>query len=143
MAADASVMFLEMKSLPEIFEENKVEHTLLNKKAGYKLHHEWLELFASKLKDATGKFRYGNYIWEAYWAGLLPSINGNDASRLYHDQPIEKYHVIYDSGQQVFGCRSNDWPNFFHNEVIVFPESKKWSMVYSHEETMHFVESET
>jgi hypothetical protein len=51
-----------MKSLIDIFEEENIEHTQLNKKEGYKVHHDWLELFASRLKDQTGKFKIGNYV---------------------------------------------------------------------------------
>jgi hypothetical protein len=132
-----------MMPLAEIFEESKVEHTQLSKKEGYKIHHEWLELFARKLMDSSGKFKIGNYVWEAYWSGLLPSIDGDEASRLYRSKPIEDYYVIYENGRTVFDCRSISWPNFFRNEVIVFPKSKLWSMVYSHEETVHYVEPET
>ena len=137
------VMFLEMKSLAEIFAGEGVEHTQLSKKVGYKIHRDWLELFAGKLKDPSGKFKIGNYIWEAYCSGILPSIGGDDASRLYYSKPMEDYYVIYENGQEVFDCRSSKWPNFFLNEVIVFPKSKSWSIVYSHEETVNYVEPET
>jgi hypothetical protein len=128
-----------MKSLAEILEEDSVVHTRISKREGYKIHHEWLELFAKKLKDQSGKYKIGNYIWEAYWSGVLPSISGDEAFDHYRSSPIEDYYVIFENGEEVFSCRSGKWPNFFSNEVIVFPISKSWSMVFSHEETIHFV----
>lgn len=131
-----------MKSLSEIFEDERVAYSALNKKEGFDVHNEWLELFANKLKDSKGKFRVGQYIWELYWSGLLPSIDGDEGFNLYQSKPLEDFYVIYENGREVFDCSSTSWPNFSVNEVIVFPKSKSWSMVYSHEETMHYVEPE-
>jgi len=132
-----------MKSLYNIFHDDQIEYIRLGKKEGYKTHREWLQLFAKKLQDSNGKFNIRNYIWESYMSGLLPSISGNKVITLYQSKPIESYYVIYENGREVFYCKSETWPSFFANEVIVLPESKNWSVVFSHEETVHYVEPET
>ena len=122
-----ALCFLEMKSLARIFQDENVESIRLSKKEGYEIHREWLELFAKKLRDSKGKFKIGNYIWEAYWSGQLPSVDGDEGTSLYQSKPLEDYYVIYENGREVFECKSDVWPNFFRNEVIVFP--KKENMV--------------
>lgn len=122
------------------FKEERVENTSLSKKDGYKIHHEWLELFANKFRDPNGKFKTGNYIWEAYHSGSLPSVSGSEGSSLYQSKPVEEYYVIYENGQQAFDCKSDAWPIFLFNEAIVFPKSKTWSAVFSHEGTAYYVE---
>lgn len=100
-------------------------------------------MFAQELKGPNGKFNVGNFIWESYWSGFLPSIDGDDAINLYRTSPIEDFHLIVENGQEVFDCHSNHWPDFHGYEVIVLPKSQSWSVVYSHEETIHYVRPST
>ena len=129
-----------MTELAPIFMRESVDHSQLSKKEGYRIHQEWLEIFAEELKNSRGKFAIGNYIWESYLSGVLPSTDGDGAIEIYSMKPIEEYYVICDSGEIVFKCKSDHWPNLFGKEAIVFPKSKLWSLVYSHEETVHYVE---
>ena len=129
-----------MKSLTDIFNDQQVENILSGRKDGYKIYHEWLELFAKELREPNGKFKTGKFIWEAYWARVLPSVNGNKAITLYQSKPVEEFYAIYEDGHEVFKCKSDTWPNFISRDVIVFPASKTWSVVFSHEGTVHYVE---
>lgn len=131
-----------MRTLEKSFEESRVEYSKLNRKDGYALHHQWLELFAWKVKEKTGKYTINGFVWEAYWAGIIPSIRGEEGLRRYQGRLIEDYYIIFENGDEVFSCSSSEWPDFFGMEVIVFPCSKTWSMVFSHEQSVHYVEPE-
>ena len=128
-----------MNKLTSIFVEGSVSHSPLNKKEGYKLYSTWLDLFAHDLKDSNGKYAIGNYIWESYYSGRLPSINGSKALELYRSKAIEDYYIICENGEQAYDCKSANWPNIYGEEAILFPKSKSWSLVFSHEETVHYV----
>jgi len=132
-----------MKSIESNFIENEIEYSPLSRKEGFSIHHDWLELFAWKVKEQTGKYTINGYVWEAYWSRLISSLTGDDGMNEYQSKNSEDYYVIYENGETVFDCSGTTWPNLFRLEAIVFPKSKMWSMVFSHEETVHYVEPET
>jgi len=41
---------------------------------------------------------------------------------------------------EVYQCSYKAWPISLFNEAIVFPKSKTWSAVFSHEGTAYYVE---
>ena len=73
-------------------------------------------------------------------SGLLPSLDGNAGMQYYQSREREEFFIIHENGKSVFDCDRIGWPGFLSLEVIVFPKSKEWSMVFSHEQTMHYVE---
>ena len=127
----------------QFFEKENIQYKQLKKKCGYAVHREWFELFAGKLKDGKGKFRAGKYAWEAFDSGVLPCVSGNKAMLQYRQKIIENYLVVIENGEAVFECHSDGWPDFSGMEAIVLPESRSWSMIFSHEGTSYFAQPET
>jgi len=132
-----------MKKITSIFEANEIVYSPLSRKEGFSIHHEWLELFAWKVKEQTGKYTINGYVWEAYWSRLISSLDGDKGINKYQSKEAEDYYVVFENGQIVFDCVGSVWSNLFSIEAIVFPKRKEWSMVFSHEKTAHYVEPET
>ena len=76
-------------------------------------------------------------------SGLLPSLDGDAGLQYYQSRDKEEFYLMHENGNTVFNCQSAKWPCFLSLEVIVLPKSKEWSMVFSHEQTMHYVEPKT
>lgn len=132
-----------MNRIEKILNLKKISFYVLSKKDGYKIYHSWLEQFANEVKQQTGKYTTNGFVWGAYWSGLIPSLDGDEGIQHYQSKDTEDFYIIYENGNKVLSCGSCTWPNLFSTEAIVFPKSKEWSMVFSHEETMHYVEQTT
>lgn len=129
-----------MATIEDILQLNNVENTVLSNKQGYEIFNGWLKLFAKEVKEKTGKYTINGFVWEAYWSGLLPSLDGDAGLDRYQSKDKESFYIIYENGKMVFDCDCCEWPNLISMEAIVLPKSKDWSMVFSHERTMHYVE---
>ena len=113
-----------MNKITNIFEENGISYSILSRKEGFSIHHEWLELFAWKVKQQTGKYTINGFAWEAYWAQLIYSLDSDSGISEYQSKEPEDFYVIFENGEIVFNCAGSVWPDLFSIEAIVFPKSK-------------------
>lgn len=56
------------------------------------------------------------FVWEAYWAEIIPSIDGEEAISKYQSKPKEDYYIIFENGDEVFNCSGAIWPNFLEKK---------------------------
>ena len=129
-----------MTSIEEVLKLKNIDYSVLSNKQGYEIHHDWLELFAKKVKEQTGRYTINGFVWGAYWSGLLPSLDGQAGWEQYQSKDMENFYIIYENGKKVFDCDCCVWPSLLSLEAIVLPKNQEWSMVFSHEQTMHYVE---
>jgi hypothetical protein len=122
-----------------------MKHAIVNRREGFQIEAKWLELFASKVKDRTGKYLVGRFKWENFADDLQPAVVGSKAYEYYRDQKQEDYYLFNESVSEVWDCNNESFPESApgSGDWYVFPKSGYWTMVFSHEGTAFFSKKET
>lgn len=125
-----------MDTIEKLLKSKNILYRALTKKETHELNKRWFEAFTFNLNNKTGKHIYKGYRWHAYSYEFEPHLKGSKALSEYQSQPITKYFVFDESGNQAFECESKKYPDFSSNfdEVYVCHQNLKWSMVFTHEQ---------
>ncbi|MEE8058422.1 MAG: hypothetical protein V3T17_11395 [Pseudomonadales bacterium] len=102
-----------------------IQYERLSKKEGIAISRDWLERFASNVREQTGKYTIGNYKWESYWSGIEPALSDSEAIQEYTFSDIEDFYILDESGKNVFVCAACEWKNFRESyiDLYVVPKS--------------------
>jgi len=114
--------------------------TVLSKSNSINIHKKWLKLFASKVKNATGKWMVGEHLWEGFSSGLQVNYLNNKALEQYNLQKSYSFYIFDESGKQGFICTSNSLPEFYNTgyDIYLFPEDESWTIVFCHDNVIYF-----
>ena len=114
----------------------------LSKKESFCLQKEWLELFANRVKEKTGKWVIDGFMWSGFYQGIQPCLMEEKAFQKYIGQKVEEYYIFDESGKHAYRCSSVEYPDFrsFGRDIYLMPKSELWTMVFSHEMAVYFAE---
>jgi hypothetical protein len=117
-----------------------VPHKLLSKKAGYEIQKQWLNIFARKVKEKTGKFQVGEFVWENFSSELEPAIFNEKAIEKYKGCNPEPIYIFDEGCRHCYLCNVKALPIFPERcgDIYILPESQQWTMVYDHMGAVYF-----
>lgn len=126
--------------LSEVIQKHCQDIEVLSKSDSIKIHRKWLELFAYKVKETTGKWRIGDHLWEGFASDIQPCYLNNKALVQYRKQKLNLFYVFDESGKYCFKCKSNAFPELFNTgyDLYVLPEDNSWTTVFSHDNAVYF-----
>ncbi|MES9925873.1 MAG: hypothetical protein ABW152_17470 [Candidatus Thiodiazotropha endolucinida] len=121
-----------------------MKKAIVKRKQAYQIEMRWLELFASTVKESTGKYTVGHFKWENYLTGLQTAVIGNKAYEYYHAQDREDYYLFNESVSEIWDCTDETFPDTAPDpgDWYVFPKSGRWTMVFSHDDVVFFARNE-
>ena len=124
-------------------DSNNVGYVALTKKESINIQKEWLQLFANRVKEMTGKWVVDRFMWSGFCQGLQPCYKDDKAFEKYEDQFVEDYYVFDESGKHAYLCKSEKYPDFrfIGRDIYLMPKSRLWTMVFSHEMMSFFAEA--
>jgi hypothetical protein len=124
----------------DIIKNHCCEIDVLSKSDSIKIHRKWLELFAYKVKETTGKWRIGAHLWEGFDSDIQSCYLNNKALEQYRKQKISLFYVFDESGKYCFKCKSNVFPEFFNTgyDLYLLPEDNSWTAAFSHDNAVYF-----
>jgi len=125
-----------MKKFKQLLTTNNISYRSLSDAETQELNRNWLNSFASNVKEKTGKSIYRGYRWHAYSYEFETHLKGTKALSEYFSQPVTKYYVFNEECDEAYECTSDKYPDFSSNfdEVYVCHHNMKWSMVFTHEQ---------
>lgn len=124
-----------------VLNDKGIKHSALPKKEAIQVNKSWLDRFAGKVKETTGKYKVGDYLWEAFGT-IQPAVTNVKAIELLKEKNIEPFYVFDESGKHCYYCEAEQYPDFFNSGlgVYLFPVSKDWTIIYAHDNAVYFVE---
>lgn len=130
--------------LQRVLEKANIRAKVLTKSQAIKISKAWLNGFASRTKELTGKWRVGEHLWEAFASHIQPSIKNTKALASYKEKQIEPFYIFDESGAHCFYCVADEYPKFFNTglDLYILPISKAWTMVFCHDNVVYFAESQ-
>ena len=126
--------------LDSVLQGYNISAQRIDRKESFKVTKQWLCLFAENVKTSTGKWRIGQYHWEAFASGIQPSLSGNKAKSEYHKQRLEEFFLFNEFGRQCFICEADRFPEFLNTgyDIYLLPKSARWTMVFCHDDVTYF-----
>ena len=100
------------------------------------LMQRWREVYSAGLHAATGRWRRGEFDWHVFSFGDARSLNGEAAREAYRaESPRGIIVAPEDYRLPAFRLETERLPEFAGTDVYVFPESLRWTMAFTHEES--------
>lgn len=99
----------------------------------------WRRVYAARLHEQTGKWKHREFDWHVFSFEFARALNGDDAMAAYEaEQPVAALVIPESERLEAVRLEARSLPNFraFREDVIVFPESLEWTMVFTHEESL-------
>jgi len=129
------------KSLNEL----NIPFELLSKKEGFEIQKSWLEQFANKVKEKTGKYQIGKFLWENFSSELQPALTNEKAIEEYKSCSSEPIYIFDEGCHHCYLCKVSELPLFPERsgDIYIFPTSKRWTMVYDHMGGAYFARNHT
>lgn len=119
----------------------------LEKQAACSIKKMWLNRFASKVKEKTGQQIFNDFMWHGFSYQYEQCLSGTLALDAYRKCEVEPFYLFNEGARQCFQCNCVNYPDFFEvfNDLYIFPQSMKWTMVFIHEEDLgpYFAELQT
>ncbi len=124
-----------MQPITQILDDKNIHYTQIKKKDSFIIQQNWLDAFASRVKEISGSWIVGEYKWCAFDRDIQKSKKGSEAFRSYYNQPIHEYFIINESCSYCFLCRSEKYPDFsdLHEEIYIAATNMEWTMAFTHE----------
>ena len=96
----------------------------------------WLEMFAQKVKRATGSWICEGFKWHGFSYEHEEAIDGKSALHEYQGQWAAPYFVFDEEGIWSYKCSSKKYPDFtvLGADIYVVHHNMKWTMVFTHEQ---------
>jgi hypothetical protein len=131
--------------MEQLLIEQEIPFERLTKKEGFAVQREWLDIFASKVKAKTGKYKIGEYVWENFNDKLQPALYDSKAVEEYRKCEAEPIYIFDEGCRHCYLCKVGILPEFAlrSGDIYIFPVSKRWTMVYSHMGDTYFLRDET
>ena len=126
--------------LSDVIQKNCKEFEPLSKSESIKIQRKWLELFANRVKEKTGKWRTGDYLWSNFASGIQPAYSSSKAIELYKQQKLGLFYILDESGKHCFQCKSETLPEFYNTgyDLYLFPKDGNWTVVFCHDNVVYF-----
>jgi hypothetical protein len=100
------------------------------------LMQRWRERYAAGLHAATGRWKRDGFEWHVFSFGDARSLGGESALQAYRaERPRSLIVSPEDHRLPAFRLETERLPEFSGADVYVFPESLRWTMAFTHEET--------
>jgi len=124
-----------MTGLKKTLERKGIDYEPLSQKKRYAIQREWLTRFAQEVKAMKGKWVFDGFMWHGFSFGMQECAEGNRAMAAYRQQSVEDFYLFDENAEHCYGCRGVALPDFSDaaDDVYVFPESMRWTMVFTHE----------
>jgi hypothetical protein len=126
-----------MSELYDHLLRNSLQVVKLEKNILPKIQREWLDLFASNVKSEKGSWVYNGYMWHGFSFGLEQNSSGSKAFDCYAQEPLEKCYAFDEDIEECYEfIPNNKFPDLtiLDNDYYILPVSKKWTMVFTHEQ---------
>jgi hypothetical protein len=126
--------------LVDIVRKHCDEVEMLSKSEAIKIYQRWLEHFANRVKDMTGKWRVKEHLWEGFSHGIQPSYLNTKALAQYVKQKPSVFYVFDESGKHCFKCKASSYPELFNTgyDLYLIPEDSSWTVVFCHDNVVYF-----
>ncbi len=99
------------------------------------LEQDWIHLFASNRMGARiSGFR--GYKWEVFSAELYPSVEGEEAKKLYFEQKAADFIILPNNTGLEQAVMIDQLPDLTDicEDYCVFPPNLAWTMAFTHED---------
>lgn len=117
-----------------------IDYFQLSKSDSIKVQDQWRNIFASKVKEATGKWKIEGSYWMGFAERIEPSFKNTKAIFEYEKQQLEPWYIFDESGKHCFFCKSKKLPTFYNpgHDVYIVSESFLWTIVFRHDNAIYF-----
>lgn len=124
----------------KILKNIAADYLKLTKSDSIKVQDQWRDIFASKVKETTGKWKIGRSYWMGFAERIEPSFHNTKAIFEYEKQQIEPCYIFDESGKHCFFCKPKKLITFYNfgYDVYIVPESFLWTIVFQHENAIYF-----
>ena len=99
----------------------------------------WRRVYAARLHEQTGKWKHHEFDWHVFSFEFARALNGDEASTAYAaERPVAAFVIPVNKRLEAARLDAKSLPNFrpFREDVIVCPESREWTMAFTHEESL-------
>lgn len=119
---------------------HKLNKKQLSKAASIKIQKEWMKLFATRVKEKTGKWKIEHAFWMGFAENIEPCFKNNKAIYEYEKQKLEMLYIFDESGKHCYMVSTSTWPKFYNapEDIYVVPESFDWTIVFRHDNAIYF-----
>lgn len=108
----------------------------LKKREVFKLQAQWKEIYASRLIESEGKWKYESFAWCAFSGNSYKSIKGNDAIRVFENLNPSEYYVFDISlpiGDLIKDPEALENDEYFGIDSLYCATDFSWTFVTAHE----------
>jgi len=131
--------------MEQLLIEQEIPYELLTKAEGFGVQKNWLSIFARKVKEKTGKYQIGEFVWENFNDEVQPALYDSKAIDEYRKCKAEPIYIFDEGCRHCYLCNVSALPEFAarSGDIYIFPVSKSWTLVYSHMGDTYFLRKET
>ena len=131
--------------MDQLLTKLNISFEALSKKEAFEIQKIWFELFATKVKEKTGKYKIGKFILENFNRDLQPALTNAKAIEEYKSCTPEPIYIFNEGCNSCYLCNIKEIPELSteFRDIYIFPLSKKWTMVYDHMGGAYFAKSTT
>ena len=90
---------------------------------------QWMGIYC---KNKQG-FNTKDYRWHIFSGGGYPSVEADEAERMYNQHSAASYYVMFNNGSTIDLVKEKP-TDLNYKDVYVFPKNMSWTMAFTHEE---------